>query len=35
MMNNFTYSYPVKVCFGDKIVADSLRTELQQYIRIT
>lgn len=31
MMNNFTYSYPVKVCFGDKIAADGLRTELQKY----
>lgn len=30
-MNSFNYSYPVKVCFGDKVAADSLRTELKKY----
>ena len=32
-MNSFTYSYPVKVHFGDKVAADSLRTELKKYGR--
>ena len=26
-MNNFTYSYPVKVCFGDGVAKDSLKAE--------
>ena len=30
-MNNFTYSYPVKVCFGDGVAKDSLKAELQKY----
>lgn len=30
-MNNFTYSYPVKVYFGDKVAAESLKAELKKY----
>ena len=30
-MNNFTYCYPVKVCFGDGVAKDSLKAELQKY----
>ena len=30
-MNSFTYQYPVKVHFGDRIAKDSLTTELKNY----
>lgn len=30
-MNNFTYSYPVKVYFGEKTAAQSLKAELEKY----
>ncbi len=30
-MNNFNYSYPVKVCFGDGVAKDSLKAELKKY----
>lgn len=30
-MNNFTYQYPVKVCFGDDIAKTALATEFTKY----
>ena len=30
-MNNFTYSYPVKVYFGDGVAKESLKAELRKY----